>query len=255
MKADPATASPPTSFNARAGAEEGASAVPIPATTGTAAPGVLSGPVAPPAPEARDTPLSRTKRNGRVFGTGTDVRHAGSVALTPDEVRRLLAPIDRLEDRALLELAVTTGIRREDLVAIPLEGLDLDSGFLTFYESKKRRTRRLPLDATALVTLRSYVRTLPKGGRWLFPSPRLAGRHQTGRLAWNVLNRWLDAAGLPRRPFHALRATAYKLAKARGWSVEQAAALLGDTIRVAMEFYGVATPGELRETVRKRPLL
>ena len=255
MKADPATASPPTSFNARAGAEEGASAVPIPATTGTEARGVLSELAAPPAPEARDTSRSRTKRNGRVFGTGTDVRHAGSVALTPDEVRRLLAPIDRLEDRALLELAVTTGIRREDLVAIPLEGLDLDSGFLTFYEAKKRRTRRLPLDATALITLRSYVRTLPKGGRWLFPSPRLAGRHQTGRLAWNVLNRWLDVAGLPRRPFHALRATAYKLAKARGWSVEQAAALLGDTIRVAMEFYGIATPGELLQISREKPLL
>jgi integrase/recombinase XerD len=229
--------------------------VPTPPTTGTAAPGVLSEAAPSPAPEARDTSRSRANRNGRVFGTGTDVRHAGSVALTPDEVRRLLAPIDRLEDRALLELAVTTGIRREDLVAIPLEGLDLDAGMLTFYESKKRRTRRLPLDGTALVTLRSYVRTLPKGGRWLFPSPRLKGRHETGRLAWNVLNRWLDVAGLPRRPFHALRATAYKLAKARGWSVEQAAALLGDTIRVAMEFYGVATPGELRETVRERPLL
>ena len=229
--------------------------VPTPPTTGTETPGVLSEPAPPPAPEARDTSRSRTKRNGRVFGTGTDVRHAGSVALTPDEVRRLLAPIDRLEDRALLELAVTTGIRREDLVAIPLEGLDLDSGMLTFYEAKKRRTRRLPLDGTALVTLRSYVRTLPRGERWLFPSPRLKGRHETGRLAWNVLNRWLDVAGLPRRPFHALRATAYKLAKARGWSVEQAAALLGDTIRVAMEFYGVATPGELRETVRERPLL
>ncbi len=190
-----------------------------------------------------------------MFGTGTDVRHAGSLALTPDEVRRLLAPIDRLEERALLELAVTTGIRREDLVAIPLEGIDLESGMLTFYESKKRRTRRLPLDGTALVTLRSYVRTIPKGERWLFPSPRLKGRHQTGRFAWNILNRWLDVAGLPRRPFHALRATAYKLAKARGWPVEQAAALLGDTIRVAMEFYGVATPGELREVVREKPLL
>ena len=255
MKIDSAPANPLSPVNARAGAEEGAGAVPIPATTGTGAPGVLSEAARPAAPEARDTARSHASRNGRVFGTGTDVRHAGSVALTPDEVRWLLAPIDRLEDRALLELAVTTGIRREDLVAIPLEGLDLDSGFLTFYEAKKRRTRRLPLDATALVTLRSYVRTLPKGGRWLFPSSRLAGRHQTGRLAWNVLNQWLDVAGLPRRPFHALRATAYKLAKARGWSVEQAAALLGDTIRVAMEFYGIATPGELLQISREKPLL
>ncbi len=181
--------------------------------------------------------------------------HAGQFSLTPEEVELVLAPVDRLEERALLELAVTTGIRREDIVAVPLEGFDLERGTVRFYESKKRRTREVPVQGRPLVTLRTYVRGLPKGERWLFPSPRRAGHHQTGRFAWTIFNRWLDRAGLPRRPFHALRATAYKLAKARGWSVEQAAALLGDTIRVAMEFYGVATPSELRETARDRPLL
>jgi integrase len=225
--------------------------VPTPPTIGTERPPerVSEAPIGP------DTPHSRVSRNSRVFGTGTDVRHAGSVALTPDEVRRLLAPIDRLEERALLELAVTTGVRREDIVAVPLEGLDLDAGMLGFYESKKRRTRKIPIDPTCLVTLRSYVRVLPKGERWLFPSPRRMGRHQTGRFAWSIFNRWLGAAGLSPRPFHALRASCYKLAKARGWSVEQAAALLGDSIRVAMEFYGVATPWELLEVAQAKPLL
>jgi integrase/recombinase XerD len=207
------------------------------------------------ASKGSDTTPSRTSRNRTSWGDATDVRHAGHSALTPEEVRRLLAGVDRLEERALLELAVTTGMRREDVVAVPLEGLDLDAGTVRFYEAKKRRTRSIPLDPTCLVTLRSYVRTLPKGERWLFPSPRRAGRHQTGRFAWSILNRWLDAAGLPRRPFHSLRATAYKLGKAKGWSVELASALLGDTIRVAMEFYGVATPGELKEAMSERPLL
>lgn len=230
-------------------------AVPTPATIGTGPRPALSAGVPTTARASANTTPSRVSRNGRVFGTGTDVRHAGSVALTPDEVRRLLAPIDRLEERALLELAVTSGIRREDVVAVPLEGLDLDEGWVTFYESKKRRTRRIPLDRACLVTLRSYARTLPKGERWLFPSPRRVGRHETGRFAWTILNRWLDRTGLARRPFHALRATAYKLAKSKGWSVEQAAALLGDSIRIAMEFYGVTTPGELRDVMRERPLL
>lgn len=185
----------------------------------------------------------------------TDVRHAGHLALTPDEVRRLLAPIDRLEERALLELALATGIRREDLAAIPLEGVDVERGTVCYYESKKRRTRTIPVDPTALVTLRSYVRTLPKGARWLFPSPRHARAHQTGRFGYSILQRWLDAAGLARRPFHSLRATTYKLARARGWSVEGSAALLGDSIRVAQEFYGAVGPGELGELVKERPLL
>jgi integrase len=154
-----------------------------------------------------------------------------------------------------LELALSTGIRREDVCAIPLEGVDLIRGTVRFYESKKRRTREVPVQGKVLVTLRTYVRTLRKGEHWLFPSPRLSGKHQTGRFAWTIWNRWLDQAGLPRRPFHATRATAYKLAKARGWPVELASALLGDTIRVAQEFYGVATPAELLEIARAHPLL
>jgi len=203
-------------------------------------------------PGMADTPSSPTSRNTLAR---THTIHAGTLALTPDELDLVLRPVDRLEERSLLELAATTGIRREDVVAIPLEGLDLTRGTVRFYESKKRRTREVPVQGRVLVTLRTYVRRLQKGERWLFPSPRKAGKHQTGRFAWTIWNRWLDAAGLPRRPFHALRATAYKLAKARGWSVELAAALLGDTIRVAQEFYGVATPGELLEIARERPLL
>ncbi len=223
-------------------------AVPTPALSGTGT--VLETP--PVAPVVVDTPRSRASRNGpkREF-----VLHSGMVALTPEELAKVLEPIDRLEERALLELAATTGLRREDIVAIPLEGLDLDRGTLRYYESKKRRTREVPIQGRPLVTLRTYVRGLPKGERWLFPSPRKAGKHQTGRFAWTIWNRWLDRASLPRRPFHALRATAYKLAKARGWSVELASALLGDTIRVAQEFYGVATPGELLQVAREKPLL
>lgn len=225
-------------------------AVPTSASNGTGTP---PSPL-PGASTSGDTAPSHTSRNRR-RPEQRHVRHAGEVALTPEEVLRLLAPVDVLQEWALLEFALTTGIRREDMVGIPLEGVDFDQGTVRFYESKKRRTRTVPMDARVMVTLRSHVRTLAKGERWLFPSPRRAGSHQSGRYAYNVLGKWLKGAGLTPRPFHALRATAYKLAKARGWSVEQAAALLGDTIRVAKEFYGVVTPWELRQVCREKPLL
>jgi integrase len=214
----------------------------------------ISTPRAPnPTPEGRSRSCdSRSRKSApkREF-----VLHAGQFALTPDEVSRLLAPIDRLEERALLELALTTGIRREDIVSVPLEGLDLDSRRLKFYEAKKRRTRTVPVDPKVAITLAQYVRTLPKGERWLFPSPRKGGKHETGRFAWTILNRWLERVGLERRPFHSLRATAYKLAKAKGWSVSMAAAILGDTTRIAEAYYGTPTPGELDELMREKPLL
>jgi integrase len=222
--------------------------VPTPPNSGMESPpGGAQGP-----PSVADTPTSRRKRNGppREF-----VLHAGLVALTPEEVQRVLEPVDVLEERALLELALTTGIRREDLVSIPLEGVDLERGAIRFHERKKARNREIPVQGRALVDLRTHVRNLDRGERWLFPSPRLRGRHQTGRFAWNIWNRWLRRAGLSPRPFHATRATAYKLAKFRGWPVELAAAILGDTVRVAEAYYGTPTPGELAQIARERPLL
>ena len=206
----------------------------------------------PRAPGGADEPVSHRKRNGppREF-----VLHAGLVALTPEEVERVLEPVDVLEERALLELALTTGIRREDLVSIPLEGVDLDRGAVRFFEHKKGRNREVPVQGRALVDLRTHVRKLDRGERWLFPSPRKSGAHQTGRFAWNIWNKWLRRAGLDQRPFHATRATAYKLAKAKGWPVELAAAILGDTVRVAEAYYGTPTPGELAQIARERPLL
>ncbi len=183
-------------------------------------------------------------------------QHSGQFALTADEVGRLLGAIDDGRDLALLSLAIATGTRREDLVAIPVSGYDRPHGTVQFYEAKKRRTRTVPLDPGAARRLDIYLGSRPRSSRWLFPSDRTRSRgHLSGRKAYSVLQHWLEAAGLPRRPFHSLRATCYKLCKARGWSVEQSAALIGDTIRVAMEFYGVATPGELQETMRQRPLL
>jgi hypothetical protein len=48
-----------------------------------------------------------------------------------------------------------------------------------------------------------------------------------------------------------LRGSAYKFKKAQGWSVEQAAALLGDTISVAQEHYGTPSDSEIDELIRK----
>lgn len=198
-----------------------------------------------------------------------DAAHVGALAFVPEEVERLLEKVDNVRDLALLELAVSTGIRREDLVGIRREGIDLERGFLTFYETKKRKTRTVPVDGRPLVTLRRYVDTLPRGSAaspWLFPGGRrdrreiqrgdpASAHHLSGFAAWTILRRWTTAAGLPNRPFHALRATCYKLCKARGWSVAQAAALIGDTVHTAEEVYGVATPGELKEAARDRPIL
>ncbi len=206
--------------------------------------------VRPPAGLPGSVPYKPAKRNR--YRT----EHAAEYSLTPSEVERLLTVITDPRDLALLTLAISTGMRREDIVAIKLDGWDGRQGLVTYYEKKKRRTRTMGVGAKAQQAVNLYLASRERESVWLFPSMlKTSRRPLSSRSAWNILQYWLGAAGLPRRPFHSLRGTCYKLAKARGWSVEQAAALIGDTIRVAMEFYGVATAGEINELHREKPLL
>jgi integrase len=185
-------------------------------------------------------------------------RRAGELALTPTEVERLLAAVDRTDDDALLRLAVSTGIRREDLVAIERASVDLgaDIGWVSYFESKKARERRVPVGGSTLLAVRRQLNAL-RGVRtkWLFPSRRGARGHVSGRCAWTILHRHLARAGLGPRPFHALRGTAVKLAQSRGWSIEQIAELTGDSVRTIQTHYSVPSRDEMTEVARSHPLI
>ncbi len=239
----------------------GSPSVPIPGNNGAVDPSL--DPKNDPSRASVPTPAkgrngARRPKAKNPYASRYGVDRIGELALTPEEIRGLLERVDVLSERALLEVAATTGIRREDLVAIPLANVDRESGSVRYFESKKHREREIYLPPNTRVTVRTYVRTLPKGTEFLFPSPlstRSKRRHLSGRYAYDVFQRWLADSGLSPRPFHALRATSYKLAKSRGWSAEQAAALIGDTLRVAMDVYGRTTPGELRQLVEEKPLL
>jgi integrase len=185
------------------------------------------------------------------------VDHAAHYALTPAEVEKLLATVGDARDLALLSLAIATGMRREDLVAVKVADYDPVRLTISYSERKKRRIRTdVPLDPKAATRLDLYLRARGRKSVWVFPSDLPSSRnHLSSRSAWNILNRWCARAGLARRPFHSLRATCYKIAKARGWPVELAAWVIGDSIRVAQEYYGVATPGEVAAMLRERPLL
>lgn len=188
-----------------------------------------------------------------------EVRHAGELALLPSEVPRLLESTVRSDDRALLALAISTGIRREDLVAIERAGVEVGGrgAAISYYESKKGRTRLVWVSGEAFVLLRSQLAAL-RGvrTRWVFPSRRGGGRgHLSGRAAWDVLDRSLRAASLAPRPFHSLRATCVKVAQARGWTAEQIASLTGDSVAVIQQHYSVPSRDEMRQVVQDRPII
>lgn len=182
------------------------------------------------------------------------VCRTGEKALTKGQVEVLLAKVGNVSDYALLTLALDTGIRREDIVKIKRADVNLNDSKITFYESKKKRTRTISLGDRAKQSLEMWL-NINTRSKWLFPSKYGDSKHITGKTAYNHLNRYLSVAGLPKRPFHALRGTCYKLCQKAGWSVEESAKRLGDTVRVAQEHYATPSDEDISRLTKEKPII
>lgn len=169
----------------------------------------------------------------------------GEFALTRAEYDKLLAVIDDIEDELMLRLAVSTGLRREDLFAIKVADIDLEHAKLTFNESKKRRSRTIDLEDAVVLLIKKYLKTIVRRER-LFS--------YVGRTGYNRFNRYCEKAGIPTRPFHSLRATCVKFCQQAGWKPEEVAKLTGDTIEVIQLHYSTPSADEMAEVAKERPI-
>ena len=187
-----------------------------------------------------------------------------------DEPRRFLeaAKGERLE--ALLVLALTTGMRRGELLALRWKDVDLDRGTLAVTGSlqgesrstlniatpKSGKSRSVALGTVAVTALRDHRKRQAKeqllvGSEWRdlalvfatefgdFLSPT------TLRLA---LRRSLTRAGLPTIRFHDLRHSAATLMLSRGVHPKMASEMLGhSTIAITLDLYSHVTANMQRQ--------
>lgn len=187
-----------------------------------------------------------------------------------DQPRRFLeaAKGERLE--ALLVLALTTGMRRGELLALRWKDVDLDRSVLAVTGSlqgqsrptlsigtpKSGKSRSVALGTVAVTALREHRKRqaqeqLLVGGEWRdvglvfstefgdFLSPT------TLRLA---LRRTLSRAGLPTIRFHDLRHSAATLMLSRGVHPKMASEMLGhSTIAITLDLYSHVTANMQRE--------
>ncbi len=94
--------------------------------------------------------------------------------LTDQEENALVAAVTThgpLRDRAVLTLALHTGLRAEELCTLQRSNITLGkrSGHVAVY-GKRNKYREVPLNGTARAVLGEYLPTLPTHGRWLFVS-------------------------------------------------------------------------------------
>lgn len=188
--------------------------------------------------------------------------------LTPEQVHTLLRAVhgDRLE--ALYVVAVSTGMRQGELLALRWRDVDLTGGTLavraTLQRTKeegyvlrapktKQSQRRITLGAVASSALRAHrarqaAERLALGETWdasidlVFPNT--LGRPMDGT---NLLHYHfyplLKRSGLPRIRFHDLRPTAATLLLGRGVNPKIVSEMLGDaSISITLDVYSHVLP-------------
>jgi integrase/recombinase XerC len=122
-------------------------------------------------------------------------------ALSPDDAVRLVSLDDPstwgIRDRAMFELAYSSGLRVSELTGIDLASLDLGSGEARIL-GKGSKTRVVPVGAHALEALAKWIarRAAIPGvdDRALFVGP--SGKRLTPRQVQRRIKRWAAAAGL-----------------------------------------------------------
>lgn len=171
---------------------------------------------------------------------------SGEKALSKKEYNKLIAAIDNIEDELLVKMAITTGLRREDLCNVKVSNINLSDGILTFHEQKKGLDRPIYLNPDIVQLITKFLKTQEKRSKLFSFSGRTAYRH---------LNKWCCVAGIPERPFHALRATCVKFCQQAGWSATEVSKLTGDSIRVIQEHYSTPSDGEMKAAITEKRII
>ena len=148
---------------------------------------------------------------------------------TQDEISNFLDSITDKRDRAIFELAYSSGLRVSEIVNLNINDVDLKERILTIREGKGSKDRFVPFNDVAEKFLQRYIKKDRKSGRnekALFLTDR--GRIKSGTVCmW--FRRYLKTSGIKRKglTFHSIRhSTATHLLES-GADVRYVSELLG----------------------------
>ncbi len=140
---------------------------------------------------------------GRLHFELPKVNNEKTEDLTPDQLQALMTAIDNADDwraAGVLKMALFTGMRRGELLALQWQHVDLERGFVRLVDPKGGRDETIPINESAKDTLRNLPKT---GSSYVFPG-RGGGKASDLKKPIQALKK---AAGLPKdfRPCHGLR--------------------------------------------------
>lgn len=181
--------------------------------------------------------------------------------LTREEAQAIINAPDStaagLRDRAMLHLAVATGMRVSELVGTQLEDLDLQPQPTITVHGKGRRERRLPLWRETATALKRWLRVRPDGpSRNLFLNDRGGTLTRSG-FAYlldkyvTIATRSVPSLRKKRMSPHVLRHTCAMLTLQATRDVRKVALWLGHAHLTTTEVYLRADPTEQLDALAK----
>ncbi len=200
--------------------------------------------------------------------------------LTVEQIRKLLEVAKGHPMEALIKVAIATGLRRGELMALKWQDIDLTTGILQVQrnlvripsklpgkgyiesETKTKKSRRSVVIASfALEALREHrsqqLHALAAAGplwqynNYVFCTTIGTHIHPTRDMA-DPLNELLEKAGLPHIRFHDLRHTAATLLMSQGVHPKVVQEFLGhSTITMTMDIYSHVLPTMQQDAISK----
>jgi len=177
------------------------------------------------------------------------IHYSGEQALTREEYNKLMAVCDDQEDKLLLMIGVSLGLRRSDIVRIQVNNIDFENNTISYLERKKKdRLRTVPMSPKLENELKIFLKLSGKG---LSDKIFSFGDRQ----AYNRFNSLCEKAGIPKRPIHVLRASCCKFYLEAGLRPDQIAKIVGDRVETIMLHYTIPSSGELQQLVRDNEVI
>ena len=171
--------------------------------------------------------------------------------LTEDEINRLLAVPDvsteeGIRDRAVLEIMYATGLRVSELVGLKQADVDLLAGLVVCH-GKGNKERRVPLGKSAIHWLQQYAAVKKGYGKQTAPNVfQHRGRPFTRQIAWSMIKRHAEKAGIKNVSPHTLRHSFATHLLQHGADSRSVQALLGHSDISTTQIYTHITDIHLR---------
>ena len=176
--------------------------------------------------------------------------------LTEDEINLLLSAPDvstpeGIRDRTVLEVMYASGLRVSELVALKQVDVDVLAGLLVCH-GKGSKERRVPLGKSAIHWLQQYSAVKASCGKSTLPHVFLhRGKPFNRHLAWSMIKRYAEKAGIKNVSPHTLRHSFATHLLQRGADSRSVQAMLGHSDISTTQIYTHMTDIHLRSAYNR----